>query len=582
MSETRTHFYDRLNIRPAQVAVWVGLLLTLFVLWFSNSYLTDRFTNEQRAQSLQRATLYTNSISSALQRTAYVPLLLSRDPTLISALQSNDYTNTSQRLISFKEDLAAASIFLMDIDGRIVGGSDRRIIGSIPENPEYFVRALRETETVFEAPSNDGVVDGFYYARKLEAGNQSIGVIVVEVDLQRQEQIWRNSNTQAVLSDSRGQIMLSTNLDWRQASLPELLSSTFRPTASERLFGGDPDNGPQAFVYINGERLLVSDVKVGFLGWHLSYFASLENVQARVNAIIALELMALSLLAALAFFMISRRTAKASVQILQESDDLRRLNTRLSSEIKQRQEAEKNLETAEQSLEQASKLASLGQMSASVSHELNQPLAAMRTYLAGAKLLMQRNRVEEAVSSFQRIDDLIERMGVITNQLKSHARKGVNDKKVIDLRDCVTSALSLMSPQLGKIQVTIVRNIAETPARFVGDAIRVEQIIVNLLRNALDAVKTVEDKKIVISVEVSDMIKLTVEDNGTGIEDVDALFEPFSTTKKPGEGVGLGLAISAGFATDMGGKLTGRNASPVGAIFTMTLPKAGSELKGAA
>ncbi len=187
MSEIQTHFFDRISIRPAQVAVWVGLALTLFVLWFSNSYLTDRFTNEQRAQSLQRATLYTNSISSALQRTAYVPLLLSRDPTLISALQSNDYTNTSQRLISFKEDLAAASIFLMDIDGRIVGGSDRRIIGSIPENPEYFVRALRETETVFEVPSEDGVVDGFYYARKLEAGNQSIGVIVVEVDLQRRE-----------------------------------------------------------------------------------------------------------------------------------------------------------------------------------------------------------------------------------------------------------------------------------------------------------------------------------------------------------------------------------------------------------
>lgn len=574
--------FHGINIRTAQLAVWVGLLLTLFILWFSNSYLTDRFTEDQRARSLQRATLYTNSISSALQRTAYVPLLLSRDPTLISALQSNDYTNTTQRLISFKEDLAAASIFLMDIDGRIVAGSDRRIIGSRPENPEYFVRALRETETVFETPTNDGVVNGFYYARKLQSNNQSIGVIVVEVDLQRQEQIWRSGNTQAVLSDSRGQIMLSTNLDWRKKSLPDLLSSTYRPTASERLFGGHPEDGPQAFVYLNGERLLVSDVKVGFLGWHLSYFASLENVQARVNAIIALELMVLSLLAAFVFFLISRRTAKESVQIQAESQDLRQLNTRLSNEIEQRQRAEKNLETAEQSLEQASKLASLGQMSASVSHELNQPLAAMRTYLAGAKLLMQRNRVAEAVTSFQRIDDLIERMGVITNQLKSHARKGDNDKKVIDMRDCVTAALSLMSPQLGKTQVTIVRNIAENPAKIVGDSVRVEQIIVNLLRNALDAVKTVDNKKITICVEVDDWVRLTVQDNGTGIEDVDALFEPFSTTKKPGEGVGLGLAISAGFATDMGGKLTGRNATPVGAIFTMTLPKAGSELKGTA
>jgi two-component system C4-dicarboxylate transport sensor histidine kinase DctB len=254
----------------------------------------------------------------------------------------------------------------------------------------------------------------------------------------------------------------------------------------------------------------------------------------------------------------------------------------LSAEIEQRQRAEKELESAEQSLEQASKLASLGQMSAAVSHELNQPLAAMRTYLAGAKVLMQRNRVQEALSSFQRIDDLIERMGAITRQLKSHARKGENAKQVIDLRDSVTSALQMMSPQLGQTQVTIVRNIADRPARVFADPVRVEQIIVNLLRNALDAVKPVDDKKIIISVDVGESIKLAVQDNGIGIEDPDALFEPFSTTKKPGEGVGLGLAISAGFVSEMGGKLTGRNATPVGAIFTMTLPVASNEMKGAA
>lgn len=154
-----------------------------------------------------------------------------------------------------------------------------------------------------------------------------------------------------------------------------------------------------------------------------SYFASLENVQARVNALIALELMILAMLAALIFYLISRKTTRKSTQIQAESAELRRLNGRLSAEIEQRQKAEQMLETAEQSLEQASKLAALGQMSASVSHELNQPLAAMRTYLAGARLLLQRNRTEEALISFQRIDDLIERMGAITKQLKSHATK---------------------------------------------------------------------------------------------------------------------------------------------------------------
>ncbi len=118
---------------------------------------------------------------------------------------------------------------------------------------------------------------------------------------------------------------------------------------------------------------------------------------------------------------------------------------------------EKNLEVAEQTLAQSSKLAALGEMSASVSHELNQPLAAMKTYLAGARLLLQRRRPEEALSSFQRIDDLIDRMGAITRQLKSYARKGGEAFEPIDARDCVSSALSMMEPQLKTRKVRITR-----------------------------------------------------------------------------------------------------------------------------
>ena len=204
---------------------------------------------------------------------------------------------------------------------------------------------------------------------------------------------------------------------------------------------------------------------------------------------VALELMILALFAALVFYLISRRTTRRSTQIQAESAELHRLNNRLSAEIEQRQRAEKMLETAEQSLEQASKLAALGQMSASVSHELNQPLAAMRTYLAGARLLLKRNRIEEALISFQRIDDLIERMGAITKQLKSHATKSSGAIVTVDLRDSVASALSMMAPQLGQTQVNIIRNLPNHAANVVGDPVRIEQIIVNLLRNALDAVK---------------------------------------------------------------------------------------------
>ncbi|OUS08535.1 hypothetical protein A9Q96_03575 [Rhodobacterales bacterium 52_120_T64] len=561
------------DLRRIQILVWVGLLFTVVLLWASTSFLTDRFTTEQREKSLQRAGIYASTISATLQRNAYVPLMLSRDQSLIYALITGDYRATSSRLISFKEDLSAASIILMDINGLVVAATEPRDIFVEEERPGFFIRALRESATVFQALRIDGKINGFYYARKIEFEDESIGVVVVEVDLQRQENFWRRSGANVVLSDSTGNILLASHPAWRDTTLQDLLTSTYRPTTSERLFGNE-DQSPQSFVHINGERLLVSEASVGFLGWDLSYFASLEDAQARVNAFIALELMILAMLAALIFYLISRKTTRKSTEIQAESAELRRLNRRLSNEIEQRQRAEQMLETAEQSLEQASKLAALGQMSASVSHELNQPLAAMRTYLAGARLLLQRNRTEEALISFQRIDDLIERMGAITKQLKSHATKASGNAITIDLRDSVASAMSMMAPQLGRIQVNIVRNFPDHPANVVGDPVRIEQIIVNLLRNALDAVKPVEDKRIEITLKVGDVVTLTIQDNGNGIEDASTLFEPFATTKKPGEGVGLGLAISAGFASDMNGKLTGRNATPIGALFELQLPRA--------
>ena len=150
--------------------------------------------------------------------------------------------------------------------------------------------------------------------------------------------------------------------------------------------------GAPSYVYIAGTPHLLAEVPVGFRNWRLTYFATLEDVRARVNAILSLIIMVLALLLALAFYLLSRRTRAESRRIQRESEELRVLNRRLSSEIGARKRVEKNLKEAEQSLEQASKLAALGQMSAAVSHELNQPLAAMKTYLAGARLLLTRRR----------------------------------------------------------------------------------------------------------------------------------------------------------------------------------------------
>jgi two-component system C4-dicarboxylate transport sensor histidine kinase DctB len=291
-----------------------------------------------------------------------------------------------------------------------------------------------------------------------------------------------------------------------------------------------------------------------------------------VNGALALVIMGFALILSLLFYVVSRRAWLQTALAERESDELRQLNLRLQREIAAREKAQKDLTVAEQTLAQSSKLAVLGEMSAAVSHELNQPLAAMKTYLAGARLLMTRRRPEEALVSVQRIDDLIDRMGAITRQLKSYARKGGDAFEPIDLRACVAGAVSMMEPRLRERRVLVVRTLPKDPVRVMGDRLRLEQVIINLMRNAVDATRDVNAPQIDLILTQGDTVTLTVKDNGSGIAEIDKIFEPFYTSKKAGEGVGLGLAISSGIVADHGGRLTARNLPEGGAAFDIALP----------
>jgi two-component system C4-dicarboxylate transport sensor histidine kinase DctB len=314
------------------------------------------------------------------------------------------------------------------------------------------------------------------------------------------------------------------------------------------------------------------ETRIPFRGWRITSFTTYASIREKVNAVLALEIMGFAILLAMAFYVLSRKTALRMALFQRESAELRALNARLQREIAERERVQENLAVAEQTLAQSSKLAALGEMSAAVSHELNQPLAAMKTYLAGARLLLRRNRLEEALASFGRIDDLLERMGAITRQLKSYARKGSETLSPVNLGDALLSSLAMMEPQLRQRHVRITKILPEQSVLVMGDRMRIEQVMINLLRNALDATKSVNDPEIEIILAAGETATLTVRDNGSGIEDFDAIFEPFYTTKQPGDGVGLGLAISSGIVNDLGGRLTARNGQRGGAVFEMQLP----------
>lgn len=558
------------------------VLVAIAVVLVTNRWMSERFTETTRNRSEVRLALYSGNMLSELQRTSVVPLLLARDPALIGALGSGDFSATSQRLISFQTEIGAASILLLDKDGRTVGATNRNLLGTSHRPAPYFVDAQRTKETVFSSAQREEGMFDFTYSRAVLSDNRVIGVIVVAVDLMKYERAWAGLQDAVLVTDSQGVVILATEPRWRGLTIDEALAVRDAPSAIRRALQVTADwaqTPPDA--YLKGEAVMKTEARVPFRGWRIVTFTAYDSVRERVNGILALEIMGFAILLALAFYLLSRRAWSQSMSFQRESAELRLLNARLQREIAEREKVQKDLAVAELTLAQSSKLAALGEMSAAVSHELNQPLAAMKTYLAGARLLLQRRRPDEAMSSFQRIDDLIERMGAITRQLKSYARKGGEAFEPVDVRLCVSAALSMMEPQLKVRVVRITRTLPRQPVMVMADRLRLEQVIINLLRNALDATKTVAAPQIDILLSAGETATLTVRDNGQGISDLDNLFEPFYTTKKPGEGVGLGLAISSGIVTDLGGRLTARNADGGGAVFEVQLPILGKEVAAA-
>ena len=555
------------------VVLFIFLLISIVTLWVSNAWLTERFSESMRNKLEVRLTLYSGNLKSELQRNSIVPKLLARDQELIGALHSQDFSTSTQRLIDFVDEIGAASLMLLDKDGRTVASTDRNNLGSMHREKAFFVDATRSNETVFTiVPQETGGVD-FYYSRRIEFQNRFIGVVSVEVDLHKFERAWAGISDSIMVLDSEGKIILATDPRWRGVSETEALAKRPAETAlSQAVQFTAGLTGYRDSTYVQGEAVMRIAGRVPFRGWQIVSFTAFSSVREKVNSILALEVMGFTLMLAMIFYLVNRRTRVRLKIFENESAELRRLNERLQREIAEREKVQKTLEVAEQSLEQSSKLAALGEMAAAVSHELNQPLAAMKTYLAGAGLLLSRNRPDETLSAFHRIDDLIERMGAITRQLKTYARKGSETFSPVDMSAALSSSLSMMEPQLKHSNIRLEKVISEQSVVVIGDRVRLEQVLINLLRNAVDAVKTVPDPVIEIMLSRGETVTLSVRDNGSGIEELDLLFEPFHTTKKDGDGVGLGLAISSGIVKDHGGRLTARNSDDGGAVFEVQLP----------
>lgn len=547
-------------------------VIALVLVWTTNRVMTQRFVEASRSDAEVQLALISGNLTSELERQKIVPLMLSRDPVLTEALAEQEYNRISERLSEFRLETGSAALMLLDAQGTVVAATEQAVMGQDLSATSLFQMTVTRRGTVFSALADGDGRNAFYYSREIRDADRVLGVLVVQVNLHKFLYRWTRLADAVVLIDQSGTVVLSTEAGWTgfsEANLDIAVAAAdwIDPNGNGMVFGL-----PKAILKSNAPLRTASPVDS--LGWTLVTYTTQDGVRERVNSVLAMEIMGFAVLLAGVFFAMSRQAEERSRRFARESDRLRRLNQRLQEEIAERERAERNLQVAELSLAQSSKLAALGEMSAAVSHELNQPLAAMKTYLAGARLLIQRARYDEAVASFIRIDGLIDRMGAITRQLKAHARRETGELVPTDLRDCVSSALDMMAPQISRSGVRVNCVQPEGPVVVLADPVRVEQVIVNLVRNAFDATQAVEAPKIDLVLTLGDVASLTVRDNGTGISDLKNLFEPFYTTKAPGEGVGLGLAISSSIIKSLGGRLTARNGDEGGAIFKIDLPLA--------
>ena len=567
---------NSLSRNPITARVFLFSLSVLFVVLLvaTNSFFTSKYLNDIKQEGEIRLTQNERNIVNELQKNSVIPQFLVRDQSIWNALLSNNFSLLPQMFFEFIDEISIESITLMDRTGQIVAVAGKENLNVNSSNKIIFNTAISTNDTVMNIIEKDENEFGFFYSRKIENDQRVLGVLSIEVDLKKFENSWKSAGERIFISNGEGKIVLATEPTWKGLSEDLAWKNQNSKNILKRGYSvakGWVDSN-ESDQYFNDSSFVRFNKNIPILNWKISSFENYSGVRERVNTILALEILIFLLLLVLSLYSLNRKKILRLNLFEEETIKLRELNKKLETEMEQRKRVEKNLLAVEQTLEQHSKLAALGEMSAAISHELNQPLAAMKTYLAGASLLLKRNRPQETVAALMRIDGLIHRMGEITKQLKSFARKNTESFVPLNFNDAILEAMSIMEPQLKQSGIKIDTNIPSEPVLIVGDQQRLEQVIINLIRNAIDALDDTELPSITISLYKNNSVRFSIRDNGKGINDLEKLFEPFQTSKDPGKGLGLGLAISSNIISELGGSLSGENLTPTGAEFTIKLP----------
>jgi two-component system C4-dicarboxylate transport sensor histidine kinase DctB len=592
--------------RPQARVAPGAFAILLLVLLFAAAFAAGRLARERAAADLaDRAAaalpLATASLAAVIEKQRLIPTVLSRDPEVVALLAAPvDHARAllNAKLAEIAAEAASAVIYLVGRDGIAIAasnaGTPQSFVGSDYAFRSYFTRAMAEGAAQQYALGTVSGRPGLYLSRRVDSVLGPLGVVVVKVEFDELEARWRESGLVVQVTDAAGVVLATTDPAWRFGTTRPLADE---PAAREGLQLDRPlAPVPVGFdaagrARIDGAPFVLATGPVGpsAPGWSLAAFLPAEPALttaargAQVTALLAGLLLAGAGLALLRRrrWALARQAALAAMnselerRVARRTDELNRSNTALATEIAERAAAETRARRLRDELAQANRLSILGQVSAGIAHEINQPLAAIRTYAETGGRLLDAGQPAESRANLREIVSITDRIGAIIQTLRGFARRGSGEIRPIEVAAAIDSALALLAGRIRDAGVAIVRGPLPPGVRVTAGRIRLEQILVNLLQNALDAVRDVADPTITLTVAATpDTVRITVADNGAGVPQAirDQLFIPFTTTKP--QGLGLGLVISSDLAREFSGALGIEPAGPApGAAFTLAIPR---------
>ena len=590
----------------------IPLLATFTVVagiyWIAAQIVWKHGVAELQALSTQQLDRFVSHLSGQLARFVFLPELLAKNQFLVEVLHDPENPARIDLANRYLEEInaitGAADTYLMDTDGTTLAASnwqsDRPFVGANFSFRPYFQTAIQGRLGRYFALGTTSKQRGYYFAFPITHAASIKGVIVLKMDLSDIEERWSGKAEQYLVTDPHGVIFITTlpTLLYRttsklsDAQRQEIKNSRRYPGASlihlPLLYRRGLSDGA-AIVRIGTDEVELGGAQLSLsrdmpdAGWSVRVLTPMQGITRDVLTTLAVLTLSLMLFGSLLVSWLQRgrrrreRERFAAEAKRQLEQQVAARTSDLTREVDERRRTEQELRNTRDELVQTAKLAVLGQLSASISHELNNPLAAIRSYADNARVLLAREQHEQVEQNLGRISGLTERMAKISTQLKVFARKSPGQLERVSVKAAIHAAVDIVNPQRDRKGVDIRIEMPPQDLFVKVDAIQLEQVLVNLLSNAMQAVESAESKIVTLSGEaVADLALIHVDDSGPGIADdhLTQVFDPFFTTKK--SGLGLGLSISYRIIDSMHGHLNAQNLETGGARFTVALPLTGA------